>query len=218
MSAALHTASAPCYQLNSSPVPLTLLLSLPLPSTSASPCCFLTVSLTPHLSSHLLPHPIPSSELEGKVSRLSYESPRIVLLKMLDGTAATLRTNFFNEDRYALSLRVSLSHSDTDTDTNGGSDSDIDSYADSAVNRILLFSTPASTLALLNARYSHQLPLLYYSSISTIPPSNPVPPGAPCDHDERPPHCIETHAIRGLLLPRQTLQRLSLQVQRHCER
>ena len=42
----------------------------------------------------------------GKISRLSYESPRTVLLKMLDGTAATLRTNFFNDDRYALSLRV----------------------------------------------------------------------------------------------------------------
>jgi hypothetical protein len=44
----------------------------------------------------------------GKISRLSYESPRTVLLKMLDGTAATLRTNFFNDDRYALSLRVIL--------------------------------------------------------------------------------------------------------------
>ena len=50
-----------------------------------------------------------SFSVTGKISRLQYESPRTVLLKMLDGTAATLRTNFFNEDRYALSLRVRYS-------------------------------------------------------------------------------------------------------------
>jgi hypothetical protein len=131
---------------------------------------------TPLLSS---PSPILSSHLEGKVSRLSYESPRIVLLKMLDGTAATLRTNFFNEDRYALSLRVSLSHADTDTDPHADTDSD------SAVNLNLLLSSLPSNLTLLHAHHSH-----------------PVPSGSPFDHDEWPHHCIETHALRGVLLPR----------------
>jgi hypothetical protein len=91
---------------------------------------------TPLLSS---PSPIPYN-LEGKVSRLSYESPRIVLLKMLDGAAATLRTNFFNEDRYALSLRVSLSHTDSDFD--------------SAVNLNLLLRSPPSNLNVLNVHHS----------------------------------------------------------------
>ena len=57
---------------------------------------------------HSYSHTLPSIYRVGKISRLSYESPRTVLLKMLDGTAATLRTNFFNDDRYALSLRVTL--------------------------------------------------------------------------------------------------------------
>ena len=62
-----------------------------------------------HLLIHSHVHPntnLNDTVFTGKISRLSYESPRTILLKMLDGTAATLRTNFFNDDRYALSLRV----------------------------------------------------------------------------------------------------------------
>eukprot|EP00596_Hydrurales_sp_CCMP1899_P000433 CAMPEP_0119043108 /NCGR_PEP_ID=MMETSP1177-20130426/17647_1 /TAXON_ID=2985 /ORGANISM="Ochromonas sp, Strain CCMP1899" /LENGTH=989 /DNA_ID=CAMNT_0007010475 /DNA_START=132 /DNA_END=3098 /DNA_ORIENTATION=- len=46
------------------------------------------------------------ADIRSHICMLSFDSPRTVLLKMLDGTAAALRTNFFNEDRYALSLRI----------------------------------------------------------------------------------------------------------------
>lgn len=47
-----------------------------------------------------------SEEIRGKLPTLSSESAKILLGKMLDAVHATLRTNFYNEDRYALSLRV----------------------------------------------------------------------------------------------------------------
>lgn len=50
-----------------------------------------------------------SDEIRGKIKGILLDSPRIVLDKMLDAVQATLRTNFYNEDRYALSLRLSPS-------------------------------------------------------------------------------------------------------------
>jgi glutamate dehydrogenase len=47
-----------------------------------------------------------SAEIRGKLSTLPNESSKILVGKMLDAVHATLRTNFFNADRYALSLRV----------------------------------------------------------------------------------------------------------------
>jgi NAD-specific glutamate dehydrogenase len=92
---------------------------------------------------------------------------------MLDGTAATLRTNFFNEDRYALSLRVSFSHTDTDPHA--------DSDSDSAVNLNLLLSSLPSNLTLLNAHHSRSVPShkVHPSIMMSGPPtaSKPIPFG-----------------------------------------
>ena len=45
-------------------------------------------------------------QLEEKIQVLQNDVARATLQKMLAAIKATLRTNFFNEDRYALSLRV----------------------------------------------------------------------------------------------------------------
>lgn len=45
-------------------------------------------------------------DLSFKIGRLHHEPARNLLLKMLETVACTLRTNFYNENRYALSLRV----------------------------------------------------------------------------------------------------------------
>lgn len=47
-----------------------------------------------------------SKALKVRISELHLESARTLLLKMLEAVESTLRTNFFNDDRYALSLRV----------------------------------------------------------------------------------------------------------------
>lgn len=48
-----------------------------------------------------------SNEIKEKLSHLpNSDSSKILLSKMLDAVHATLRTNFYNEDRYALSLRL----------------------------------------------------------------------------------------------------------------
>ena len=44
--------------------------------------------------------------LREKIDRLTNDSARVVLVKLLSAVTATLRTNVFNEDRYALSLRL----------------------------------------------------------------------------------------------------------------
>lgn len=44
--------------------------------------------------------------IRAKCQRLHLESARILLSEMLDATGKSLRTNFFNEGRYALSIRV----------------------------------------------------------------------------------------------------------------
>lgn len=46
------------------------------------------------------------AELLSKISRLHHDAGRILLQKMLETVRLTLRTNFYNQDRYALSLRV----------------------------------------------------------------------------------------------------------------
>ena len=47
-----------------------------------------------------------ANEIEAKIQILQNESSRTLLLKLLDAVQKTLRTNFFNNGRYALSLRV----------------------------------------------------------------------------------------------------------------
>jgi len=47
-----------------------------------------------------------AQEIQNKASRLHHEAARVLLLKMLEAVRLTLRTNFYNEDRYALSLRI----------------------------------------------------------------------------------------------------------------
>ena len=49
------------------------------------------------------------AELHTKIARLHHEPARVLLLRLLDAVRLTLRTNFFNKDRYALSLRVNPS-------------------------------------------------------------------------------------------------------------
>jgi glutamate dehydrogenase len=46
------------------------------------------------------------NDLKTKISRLHHEPARILLNKLLEAVRATLRTNFYNEDRYALAVRV----------------------------------------------------------------------------------------------------------------
>jgi len=47
-----------------------------------------------------------AQDIQNKVARLHHEPARVLLLKMLDTVKLTLRTNFYNEDRYALSMRI----------------------------------------------------------------------------------------------------------------
>jgi len=47
-----------------------------------------------------------ASQLVSKIDKLPHPSSRVVLLKMVDAVKSILRTNFYNEDRYALSFRV----------------------------------------------------------------------------------------------------------------
>lgn len=47
-----------------------------------------------------------ATQIENKIDKLPHPSSKIVLNKMLDAIKVTLRTNFYNEDRYALSMRV----------------------------------------------------------------------------------------------------------------
>lgn len=47
-----------------------------------------------------------ASAIQAKISVLHFEAARVLLLKMLETTRLTLRTNFFNKGRFALSLRV----------------------------------------------------------------------------------------------------------------
>jgi len=49
------------------------------------------------------------AEILAKITRLHHEPARILLLKMLEAVKSTLRTNFYNPDRYALSLRINPS-------------------------------------------------------------------------------------------------------------
>lgn len=44
--------------------------------------------------------------IRAKSNNLQLDTVKLVLDKMMDGVAATLRTNVYNEDRYALSLRL----------------------------------------------------------------------------------------------------------------
>ena len=46
------------------------------------------------------------NDLNVKIGRLHHEAARNLLLKMLETVANTLRTNFYNENRYALSFRI----------------------------------------------------------------------------------------------------------------
>jgi glutamate dehydrogenase len=47
-----------------------------------------------------------SKEIRGKIDTLQVETAKRLLTRMIDAVQATLRTNFFNEDRYALSMRL----------------------------------------------------------------------------------------------------------------
>eukprot|EP01033_Poteriospumella_lacustris_P003883 gene3883-2760_t len=47
-----------------------------------------------------------SDEIRSKIPTLPSEASKLLIGKMLDAVHATLRTNFYNADRYALSLRV----------------------------------------------------------------------------------------------------------------
>ncbi len=47
-----------------------------------------------------------ADEIASKINRLQDEAARTVLSKMLDAVKASLRTNFFHEDRYALGIKV----------------------------------------------------------------------------------------------------------------
>ena len=47
-----------------------------------------------------------SDEIRAKIAGVQVESARRLLTRMLDGVHATLRTNYYNDDRYALSLRL----------------------------------------------------------------------------------------------------------------
>lgn len=49
---------------------------------------------------------IHSANISIKISLVQNDAVALVLTKMLQSVHATLRTNFYNEDRYALSLRV----------------------------------------------------------------------------------------------------------------
>ena len=90
------TSSYPFFALFLTFLPTSHSSSFSIFSSTTQPTSYSPIQLFLHLLLSLL----------GKVSRLNYEFSRTILLKMLDATAATLKTNFFNEDRYALSLRV----------------------------------------------------------------------------------------------------------------
>jgi glutamate dehydrogenase len=47
-----------------------------------------------------------AKDISSKISALQLEPAKLILNKMLEATRLTLRTNLFNSDRYALSLRV----------------------------------------------------------------------------------------------------------------
>jgi glutamate dehydrogenase len=47
-----------------------------------------------------------ADEIKSKIAPLGYAAGRTVLDKFLDALHTTLRTNFYNEDRYALSMRM----------------------------------------------------------------------------------------------------------------
>lgn len=47
-----------------------------------------------------------STEIKNKINVLQFDAAKILLNKMLEGVSCTLRTNFYNEDRYALSFRL----------------------------------------------------------------------------------------------------------------
>jgi glutamate dehydrogenase len=47
-----------------------------------------------------------SDEIRKKIGVLQFEAVQVVLSKMLDSVHATLRTNFYHPDRYALSMRL----------------------------------------------------------------------------------------------------------------
>lgn len=47
-----------------------------------------------------------SAAIQSRLARLQREEARFALQKMLDAVKYTLKTNFYNDDRYALSLRV----------------------------------------------------------------------------------------------------------------
>lgn len=47
-----------------------------------------------------------SEEIKTRIAAIGFENVRLLLTKMLESVHCTLRTNFYNEDRYALSLRL----------------------------------------------------------------------------------------------------------------
>lgn len=47
-----------------------------------------------------------SAKIKSKIDEVHLESAKLLLTKMLDAVHATLRTNFFNSERYALSVRI----------------------------------------------------------------------------------------------------------------
>jgi len=47
-----------------------------------------------------------SQDIQRSIDVLQHENPKLVLNKMLAAVGKTLRTNFYNEDRYALSMRI----------------------------------------------------------------------------------------------------------------
>lgn len=47
-----------------------------------------------------------SKSILTRIDRILNEDAKTILLKLVDGVSATLRTNFYNRDRYALGLRV----------------------------------------------------------------------------------------------------------------
>jgi len=60
---------------------------------------------------------VQAEELRVRLKRVQEETARIALLKMVDAVEATLRTNFFVPDRYALALRLDPSLMIADGDT-----------------------------------------------------------------------------------------------------
>ena len=63
------------------------------------------------------------NELSVKIGRLHHEAARNLLLKMLETVANILRTNFYNDNRYALSFRINPSIMNNNNNNNNNATS-----------------------------------------------------------------------------------------------